>query len=309
MRIVVAGSGGLGSKFGGMLAEVADVWLLHHRPEYVEAVREHGLRIIRNGQERTVNVRATVDPAEADEADLVLMLVKAYDTDRTTKQIMALLKEDSLVVTFQNGLGNVERIAAHVGEQRSILGVTFQGATLLSPGVVSDTGHGPTYLGSRPGAETRLTAFAALLSQAGIPAQVLPNVDGLLWGKLAVVAGINAVATVLRVPNGVLGQVEEARRISQRAIEEAIAVATAKGIQLPFDPRERFNAVTAATAQMRSGTLLDALRGRRTEVDVLSGAITQQGRSMGVSTPVNEMLWMIVKAIEATHSYRVEGAT
>lgn len=308
MRIVVAGSGGLGSKFGGMLAEAADVWLLHHRPQYVQAVKEHGLRIIRHGQERTVSVHATADPAEAGEADLVLMLVKAYDTEKAVRQILPLLTENSLVVTFQNGLGNVERIAGAVGEPRSILGVTFQGATLLSPGVVADTGHGPTYLGSRPGAEDRLTAFAALLSQAGIPAQVLPDVDGLLWAKLAVTAGINAVATVLRVPNGVLGQVEEARRISQRAIEETMAVAAAKKIQLAFDPRERFDAVTAATAQMRSGTLLDALRGRRTEVDVLSGAILQEGRSLGVPTPVNEMLWMIVKAIEATHPYRVESA-
>ncbi len=306
MRVVVAGAGGLGSKFGGMLSEHAEVWLLHHRPEYVTAVREHGLRIVRNGNERTVYPRAATDPREPGNADLVIMLVKAYDTDTATKQIVPLLKEDSLVITFQNGLGNLERIAAHAGATRSILGVTFHGATLLGPGIVADTGHGPTYVGSRPGVQDRLTDIAHLFTRAGILTDLLPDVDGLLWGKLAVVAGINAVATVLRVPNGTLGQVAEARRISLLAIKEATAVAAAKGIRLSFDPRERFDAVTKATAQMLSGTLLDSLRGRHTEVDVLSGAIVEQGRGLNVPTPMNELLWMLVKAIEATHAHRVE---
>lgn len=307
MRVVVAGAGGLGSKFGALLADVAEVWLLHHRQEYVAAVRESGLRILRDGQERTVRVSATADPSEPGKADLVLMMVKAYDTEATVSQIAPLLQPSSFVITLQNGLGNVERIAAHIGAARSVLGVTFQGATLIGPGVVTDTGRGPTYVGSPPGSGQRLESIAGLFASAGIPTEVLSNVDGLLWGKLAVVAGINAVATVLRVPNGVLGRVEEARRISLRAVEETMTVAAAKGVQLPFDPRERFALVTAATAHMRSGMLLDALSGRRTEVDVLSGAIAEQGRELGVPTPMNEMLWMLVKAIEATHKDRVES--
>ena len=305
--MVVAGAGGLGSKFGGMLAEHAEVWLLHHRPEHVQAVREHGLCIVRDGQEQIMHPQATTDPAEPGSADLVLMMVKSYDTGTAARQIVPLLRNDSLVITFQNGLGNVQRIAAHTGESRSILGVTFQGATLLGPGRVLDAGRGPSYVGSRPGVEEKLVAVAGLFTRAGISTDILPDVEGLLWAKLAVTAGINAVAAVLRVPNGVLGKVEEARRVSLRAIEETMAVAAAKGICLAFDPRERFDAVTAATAQMRSGTLLDALRGRRTEVDVLSGAVAEQGRAAGVATPVNEVLWMLVKAIEATHAYRVEG--
>ncbi len=308
MRVVVAGAGGLGSKFGAMLTEHAEVWLLHHRPEHVQAVRAHGLCIVSDGQERIVHPRATTDPAEPGWADLIMMMVKSYDTETATRQTVPLLRNDSLVITFQNGLGNVDRIAAHAGEARSILGVTFQGATLLGPGRVLDAGRGPSYVGSRPGVSAQVRAIAELFTQAGIPTDVLPDVEGLLWAKLAVTAGINAVAAVLRVPNGVLGKVEEARRVSLRAIEETMAVAAAKGIRLAFDPRERFDAVTAATAQMRSGTLLDALRGRRTEVDVLSGAIAEQGRAAGVATPVNEVLWMLVKAIEATHAYRVESA-
>jgi 2-dehydropantoate 2-reductase len=119
------------------------------------------------------------------------------------------------------------------------------------------------------------------------------------------VAGINPLATVLRVPNGALGAVDAARQLSMDAIAEATAVASAKGIRLAFDPRERFDATTQATAKMRSGTLLDSLRGRRTEIDAISGAIAAEGERLGVETPVTRMLWRLVKAIEATHTYRV----
>ncbi len=308
MRIVIMGAGGLGSKFGGLLAEHADVWLVNRQPAHVEAIRRHGLLIVRDGAERVAHPRATTDPGEAGTADVALMLVKSYDTEAAAMAILPLLRERSLVITFQNGLGNLETIASHAGIGRSALGVTFQGATLLGPGKVADTGRGPSYLGGPPETAERLSAVAAVFRRASIETDVVDDVEGLLWAKLAVTAGINAVAAVLRVPNGVLGRVAEAKRLSLRAIDETMAVAAALGIRLAFDPRSRFEAVTAATAEMQSGTLLDAMRGRATEVDALSGAIVRAGSAVGVATPVNEALWMIVKAIEATHADRVVDA-
>jgi 2-dehydropantoate 2-reductase len=308
MRIVVMGAGGLGSKFGGLLAAHADVWLIHRRREHVDVIREDGLRIVRDDGEQVVRTHAALTPEEVGRADLVLMLVKSYDTGAAARAIVPLLDDRSMVITFQNGLGNLETIVEHAGPDRSVLGVTFQGATLLGPGRVLDTGRGPSYLGGPPVAAKRLEAVADLFRRASLPTEVVADVEGLLWAKLAVTAGINAVAAVLRVPNGALGRVPEAKRLSLRAVEEAMAVAQARGIRLAFDPRSRFDAVTAATARMRSGTLLDALRGRHTEIDALSGAIASAGRAVGVPTPVNEVLWMTVKAIEATPGDRVAEA-
>ena len=308
MRIVVMGAGGLGSKFGGLLAAHADVWLVHRRAAHVEAIQRHGLRILRDGMERIVSPRATTNPSELGPADVVLMLVKSYDTDGAAEAIVPLLERHSLVVTFQNGLGNLETLAGRAGAARSVLGVTFQGAMLVGPGRVIDTGRGPSYLGGVPESADRVSALAELLTRATIPTEVVADVEGLLWAKLAVTAGINAVAAVLRVPNGTLNRVAEAKRLSLRAIDETMAVAEARAIRLAFDPRERFELVTEATADMRSGTLLDAMRGRRTEVDALSGAIAEAGRTAGVPTPVNEALWLMVKAIEATHASRVAEA-
>jgi 2-dehydropantoate 2-reductase len=294
---------------GGLLAASggAEVWLIHRRPAHVQAIRSGGLVISRDGQEQTVSLGATTDPAEVGPVDVVVLLVKGYDTRIACQAALPLLRPDTLVITFQNGLGNLETIGDVLGPERAVLGVTFQGATLDGPGRVADRGRGPTFLAARPDTRARLERLAQVFKMAGIDTQVLEaeKVDGLLWGKLAMVAGINPVAAILRVPNGALGSVEACRAVSLEAIREARAVAEAKGVRLAFDPCERFEATTRATAQMSSGTLLDALRGRRTEVDAISGAIASEGKRLGVATPVNHLLWSLVKAIEATHDARV----
>lgn len=294
---------------GGLLARAgtADVWLIHRREEHVAAIREHGLLVTYGEEEYRVQVHATTDPAEVGLVDLLIVLVKAYDTQEAARRARSLVREDSLIVTFQNGLGNLEALSAELGQERCVLGVTFHGATLLGPGRVADMGRGPTYLAAGPATRDRLSRIADALSRAAMPTELrgADEVDGLLWGKLAMVAGINPLATILRVPNGALHEAEEARALSLSAIDEAVEVARAKAVRLPFDPRERFGATTRATAKMHSGTLLDAMRGRQTEIDAISGAIASEGEQLGVATPVSRMFWRLVKAIEATHAYRV----
>lgn len=311
LRIAVLGAGGLGSKMGGLAAVGgADVWLIHRRPEHVAAIRAHGLVITKEGcEEQVVGVQATTDPAAVGPVDVVLVMVKAYDTPAAARVAHPLVGPRTLVVTFQNGLGSLEALAAEFSAEQCVLGVTFNGATLEGPGRVADKGRGPTYLAAREDTRSRLDRLAAVFVAGELPCEVraADEVDGLLWGKLAMVSGINPVATVLRVPNGVLGAVPEARSISLDAIRETVAVAHARGVTLPFDPLERFDATTRATASMASGTLLDALRGRCTEIDAISGAIADEGDRLGVPTPVQRLLWRLVKAIEATHTQRVQS--
>ena len=114
------------------------------------------------------------------------------------------------MLTLQNGLGNLERIEAEVGPARAVAGVTAQAATLLAPGQVRHAGRGPTTIGVRPGQEQRLEAIAALFNRAGIDTNLSDDVDSLLWSKLIVNVGINALTALLRVPNGVLARFRNA---------------------------------------------------------------------------------------------------
>jgi 2-dehydropantoate 2-reductase len=294
---------------GGLVAActTSEVWLIHRRPEHVQAIRHAGLAISRDGEITVAHPFASLDGSEAGTVDVVLLTVKAYDTAAGCVVARRVMGPDSLAVTFQNGLGNLEIMAAELGSDRTVLGVTYNGATLEGPGRVADKGRGPTYIAVRPDTRERLAPLAAAFNCAGMPTELMDGaaVNGLLWGKLCMVSGINPLAAVLRVPNGALGQVSAARQLSMDAIAETMAVAAAKGIRLPFDPMERFDATTRATATMCSGTLLDAMRGRRTEIDAISGAIADEGDRLGVAVPVQRMLWRLVKAVEATHEYRV----
>ena len=308
LTATILGAGGLGSKFGGRLAAAgADVWLIARNPHHAAAVRNHGLSIVKGETEETVQLRASTDPFEPAPAEFVFVTVKTYDTEIAVRRIAPYLHEDALAITLQNGLGSIETMAQHFGEERCVLGVTFEGATFLEPGRVADMGSGTTYLAAGEETRERLQRLADLLTSGGIDTEVREQreVEGLLWGKLAMASGINPIATVLRVPNGALSEFEEARELSQQAIAETVAVAEAAGIELAFDPHERFEQTTRATRDMSSGTLLDAMRGRRTEIDAISGAIADEGDRLGVPTPLHRTLWRVIKAIEATAERRV----
>ena len=138
-----------------------------------------------------------------------------------------------------------------------------------------------------------------MLSKAGLPTVVEPDVRSLVWGKLVINTGINALTALLRLRNGQLAEQAETRRLLALAVEEAVLVARAAGVQLPYeDPVEKVLAVAVATGQNQSSMLQDVLRGSPTEIAVINGAIVREGERLGVATPVNRTLTLLVQALE-----------
>jgi 2-dehydropantoate 2-reductase len=213
MRVAVFGVGAMGCLFGARLSPHAEVTLVGHWQEQMAALNAHGLRLIRpDGDEERISLRATDDPAAIGEVALALILVKAAGTARAAQEAARILAPDGLAVTLQNGVGNAEVLAEHVGQARTTLGVTAQGAAVLEPGVIRHAGPGPTHLAARPEIRPRVEAGAALLTRAGFETHLADNLDSLVWGKLVINAGINALTAILRVPNGALLDSEWARR-------------------------------------------------------------------------------------------------
>lgn len=307
MRITVVGGGAMGSFFAGVLACVADVWLLSSWREHVEAIRRQGLRIVEGSTEAVVSLPATTDVADVGLADLAIVLVKSHQTERAAAKASAILKPDGLALTLQNGLGNAEVLGRALGRERVWQGVTSHGATLLGPGRVRHAGAGPTYLALRPAIAAVAEEVAALFERALIETHLSEDLDGLIWGKLVVNAGLNALTAILRVPNGALLRNEHAGSVMDRAVAEAAAVAKAKGIVLPYDdPIAKAREVAAATATNRSSMLQDVLRESPTEIDFINGAIAREAARLGLSAPVNELLSRLVQAVETTYAARLE---
>ncbi len=273
--------------FGARLARVADVTLVGTWTEGLAAIARSGIVLETPDGEEAFGVKAVRLGMPLPPADLVLVLVKAWQTDRVAREVPALTARDGHVLTLQNGLGNVEKLGA-----RALLGVTSQGATLLGPGRVRPGGDGPTHIAGPD-------SLARLFRSAGLDATAVEPARGasLAWGKLAVNAGINALSAILNVPNGELLARPEARTLMEQAANEVAAVARAKGIALPFaDAAAEARRVALATAANLSSMLQDVLRGAPTEIDAINGAVVREGARLGVPTPANETLLRLVAA-------------
>ncbi len=299
MRIVILGTGALGCVFAARLSEHAEVWMVGTWAEAVAAVTQRGVLLHEpEGGIRTAAIRATTDPSTVPAVDVALVLVKSYQTARAASWAAQMLAPDGLAVTLQNGLDNAARLTAAVGAERTVVGVTYTGATLLGPGEARHAARQATFIGAGPATAARVGAFVDLLDRAGFETHMTADISGRLWGKAVANAAINPLTALWRVPNGEVCATAARRALLAELAGEAAAVAQARGVTLPFaDSAGYVQDVCRGTAANRSSMLQDVERGRPTEVDSITGVIVAEGQRLGVPTPVNEVVWRLVQGI------------
>jgi 2-dehydropantoate 2-reductase len=295
MKVTILGTGAMGCLMGYRLAPWAEVTLLGTWREAVQTICERGLHVEDGRATQTMHLRATTDPLECAGSDLMLVLVKAWQTESAAERARSALAAEGLALTLQNGLGNYEALCRLFGTQCSAAGASTYGATLLAPGHIRLGGEGAIQLGEHP----RLTPARSLFEQAGLAVSVEKGRDSILWGKVVINAAINPLAALLRVPNGQLAARPSALGLMQALAREAALVARRLAIPLPYaDAAQRATEVAQATAHNRSSMLQDVERGRRTEIDAINGAIVEKARSMGVEAPLNTAAWQLVRALQ-----------
>lgn len=298
----------MGSVFGGLLIEAGlDTVLIERNTEDVRVVAEKGLHLEGVSGDRILPARIVSDPSEVGGADLVMVVVKSYDTRAAAETVRRALATDGVVLTLQNGIGNFETLnEAFPG--RVLLGTTTVGAMTVGLGHFRHTGFGETHFGEADGKtldRTRAVAEVLERMKAG-PVHVVDNAVGCVWSKLIVNAAINAPGTLLRVGNGDLPASEAGRRLIHEIVEECTAIVRAKGIKLIFDdPEERVLAVCEGTAPNINSMFQDVLAGRRTEIDFINNALAEEADRLGVPAPVNRTLALLIKSLEATADRRV----
>jgi 2-dehydropantoate 2-reductase len=293
--VLIVGSGAMACLFASRLAAGGvDVTMLGTWAGGLEALRRNGVRVVRgDGSEDAYPVRATSASGDCAGARLALVLVKSWQTERAGERLAECLAPDGVALTLQNGLGNREKLAALLGDSRVALGVTTTGATLLGPGEVRPGGEGIVSLGEHP----RAADMTDLLQRAGFEVQVVDDADDLLWSKLVINAAINPLGALLRCPNGALVTRSSAGALMGLAAREAADVAEAAGRTLTYsDPVGTVEAVAERTSSNRCSMLQDVARNAPTEIDAINGAIVAAGERVGVATPVNRALWLLVRA-------------
>jgi 2-dehydropantoate 2-reductase len=305
MKIVIIGPGAIGLLLATHLARNKnnEVWLLDRLPERARKIRRDGIRV--NGVSKmSLQLLATAEVKEIKSGDVFFVCVKSYDTEEAIKSVVDLMKEDSHVLTLQNGIGNIQILNDVVGEDKVIAGVTQQAATLVDTGYLRHTAKGETVIGranKRPLGKARVVLD--ILNRSGFPTRSCRDINSLIWSKLIINTGINALSAITRLRNGLLLDYPEIREILRQAVSEAVRLAKRKRIKLSYDdPIQKVESVCKATSANLSSMLQDVLNKRPTEIDFINGAIVRQGRNLGIATPVNEVLTNLIKSIEKSYT-------
>jgi 2-dehydropantoate 2-reductase len=295
----------MGSLFAARLQKAGfEVTLLDYIRERATQINDQGIQVEGVTGHYTVKVPTTTGSLPKS-PDLVLICVKAYDTREAALNIKSWLKPETAVVTLQNGVGNREILEEIFGGDRVLGGVTAEGATLLGPGKIRHAGRGETIIGpsGNPGspADKMVDAF----NRADFQTRSVNDVKDLIWGKLLINVGINALTAITRLKNGRLPELEGTRLVMEEAVREAAAVAKAKNIKLPYnDPVGKVIEVCRSTAGNVASMLQDVLKAKLTEIDFINGAIVREGRALGIPTPVNLTLTSLVQVIQTTYRER-----
>ena len=358
MKITIAGSGAMGCRFGAALFEAShQVTLLDGWREHVTAINEAGLRVTDATGTRVLPIPAVLFPGPArptpgpahpaqrvdDPADLVIVFAKATATAVVAAAATAAgaIGPSTLVLTLQNGLGNIEALLAHVPANRLLAGTTTLGTELLGPGHIRALGSGETVLGPLPGESSTAAAapgaaglnapgpagagtaergaaergaagaserVAAALAEAGISVRVSPNALDLIWAKVAFNCVMNSLCSIASIPVSALARYDGFDALASSILDEIAAVARAEGVTVDTAAALRLMRAQfdpSASGDHLASMLQDLMNGRPTEIAHLNGAIAARAAALGVDAPVNAAISRLVGLLAATWPGRV----
>lgn len=301
MRIAVIGAGAMGGLFAARLAASGqDVSLIEVNPALVVAVREQGLRLTMNGTE--VSHALAIGPPQiySGSFDLLIVFTKGMHTRGAIEAASHLIGADTVALTVQNGLGNVEMIETMIARERIIKGMTNWPATVIETGHVNVPGSGEVHLWPAAGDRSvQFDAICALLNDAGLNCVADPSVATSIWEKLSFNAALNSVAAVTGMTVGEMGDSQEAREIIFAILDESLATARALGVAV--DPERTRSSVEYALANHRHhkpSMLQDRLAGRPMEIDTITGAVVAQAERHAVEAPVTRTMARLLRLVD-----------
>ena len=308
VKITIIGAGNIGSLLGALLTRSGqDVTLVELREDIIAAVRNEGIRIdMSNGQSVHAMVKITDDIRSLDAADLVILAVKAYSTRIALEGARSIVGKDTWVMSVQNGAGNIENITEVLGYNSNVIGgVFFCVVTPIRPNQLSwVVGTGGLKIGPVNGVmSSKVEEIAEIFRKTGLSVDTSIRVQELIWSKVLQNVPL-ALSAALRLTNDEFVIYPHARELIIRMAQECLAVAKAMGIDLyqQEDPIEKLLETLQkfhdSGTRPKSSMLQDLERGRKTEIDAINGSIVREGKRLGIQTPVNEVMAMLVKLQE-----------
>ncbi len=312
MRIAVLGAGGIGGNFGARLAAAGEDVALIARGAHLAALKQNGLSVLSEtlGDMRIRPRIATDDPAAVGPVEVVLVATKLYDLDAAMALCKPLLGVDTAVISLLNGVDSEDRMMAILGPNHVVGGAAYVTAHVIEPGVVRHV-SGPQAMAFGElsgGRSSRLDAFDQVARAAGLESRYSDRIWREIWGKFVLLAAVGGICALSRQPLGGVRADPELRRLYADTVEEVLAVAAAKGIDLEAD-KARAAALAfldSSAPGLRPSMLVDLDHGNRLELEGSAGAVVRLGRELGVATPVNRAIWIALRPWSEGPSRRAE---
>ncbi len=297
-KVAVVGAGALGAAYGGLLfdADRQGVAFVAAGGR-LERLRRESLVV--NDRKYEIPVLGSDDPSPP--ADLVLVAVKYHDLDDAIRDMKGRIGKETVIMSVMNGIDSEERIGAAYGMEHMLYAVSVGIDALRVGNRVTYTNQGKIYFGeaANPHVSERVRKVQALFDKAGIVYETPADMLHVLWWKYMINVGINQASAVLRAPYGVFQTSKDARELMAAAMREVVALAEKLHIALSEQDMADFDPfLMRLSPQGKTSMLQDVEAGRKTEVEMLAGKVIDMGRRMGVSTPVNQMLYDQIKKIE-----------
>jgi 2-dehydropantoate 2-reductase len=293
MQVAVIGAGAVGCYYGGLLLRAGHDVTFVGRPVHVDAINANGLLLDLKTFKGHLPAKAAIDATSLDSPDLVLVCVKSADTEQAGRALAGRLRPDTSVLSLQNGVDNAQRLSAVIGHA-VIPAVVYVGSEMAGPGHIRHHGGGDLAIGRSLASE----ALAQVLEAAGVHTTISDDIEVTLWSKLVINCAFNALSAVADISYGPMLEVEGAKDVVTRAVQEGIAVARASGVSLPDDLLASILNIPNMMPRQKSSTAQDVARGKPSEIDFLNGHVVRKGAELGIPTPTNHALQVMVKLAE-----------
>jgi 2-dehydropantoate 2-reductase len=299
MRIAVMAAGAVGGYFGGRMAAAGHDVAFIARGAHRDAIRRDGLQIESTlGDLHLKDVNVTDDPKQVGPVDVVLFAVKLWDTETAGEQTRPLVGSNTRVITLQNGVDSVERLAPILGDDATIGGVTYVVTRIVRPGVIRHSGATAKVRCGRleRRSDAVLASYVEQLKAANIDIALTDNMLLDIWKKFVLLSGTSGITASTRQPLGVIRDDEDMRAFFYTLMYETIAVGRAAGVEFPPDfPIELDRSVAAFAPTMKASMANDLDSGNHLELDWLAGKVVALGRKYGIPTPGQEAVYAILK--------------
>ena len=307
MNIAILGAGAMGSLYASYLAPYHSVTLLDSFAPLVEHINTKGLiKVSHDHTEIPFQVKAVLSGTSLDYQDLVIVFVKGIHTYEAIKNNQSLLGPDTIVMTLQNGAGNNRDIAQFVKRERIIVGTSSHNSVSLEPGKFYHSGCGPTNIGPDLPCEESLRdvkTVAHALEESGLTVNIMENIQYVLWQKLVINCGINALSTLMQCRIGEVYTNPYLWDLCKRIVYECVLIAEADGTYL--DRKEALLAVSKVCINDDNGyasMYQDRQNQRMTEIDRINGVVADLGSKYNIAAPCNLMLVTQIHGMEQMYS-------